>query len=146
MMPLFAAGIVLSAGKERLKAGSAPFAFSFNFHFISVGSIAVSAIYAFSPYDLKWLSKPVQWSAAFLVLSAAFWVIVSPAAGRRGSAFSGDASYSIYIFHTIISLHANYLYARSGWSTGVNFVLVASNFSVALAGSVLCYSLVEKPL
>lgn len=146
MMPLFAAGIVLSAGKERLKAGLAPFAVLFNFHFILIGLIAVSAIYAFSPYDLKWISKPVQWSAVFLVVSAAFWVIGLPAAGRRWLAFLGDASYSIYIFHTIILLHANYLYARLGWSTGVNFVLVALNFLVALAGSVLCYLLVEKPL
>jgi exopolysaccharide production protein ExoZ len=144
-MLLFAAGMLLSLYRPRIAALYASLPWRPGFHTCFWAVIALVATYQ--------LRASTVWELADKLTEAASLAIVLPAifggiamSGRVRAAFIwiGDASYSLYVFHTIALLLLSHAFRAAGAPWPAAYLPLA--IGVGLGGGLAGYVLVEQPL
>ena len=144
IMGLFAAGVLIRWRQDRLRAllariGYAPFA---TVAFLACLLTPVLAVLVLEPLRLPATQRVVQILSALPLI-----LVVTSGTGFRSTLrsallFLGDASYSLYIFHSLILLYLAALWRAL--ALGGSAMLFAVNCAVSLAGSIACYFVFER--
>jgi peptidoglycan/LPS O-acetylase OafA/YrhL len=132
----FAAGIFIYIISSKIK--------KIHFSILLVPSVAILlfyVIYIAYTNNIPYMQRPISILSICLVSSAVFFKWNFNYFVNRIFVFLGDASYSIYIFHTIVLLIINYIFIIIGFTDPlIKFMIFI--FS-ALIISLICYYLFE---
>ncbi|MDZ7283338.1 acyltransferase [Sphingomonas sanguinis] len=144
VMLLFAAGVLVSRFKNKIVAWAQPLARFLNFYLILAAMLAICLFFGFTVGKPDSLRKAFELSAIVLLVHAACFGIPMSGAARRLFVYLGDASYALYVFHSLFLMTIHHVWMRFG--NGGHWAHFLLNVTIAIIGGVACYRLIEVPL
>lgn len=143
VMLLFAAGVLLSLFKDRIRTLVQPLRILLNFYSCLIVMLVLCLAFGLTVGKPEGLRKMFELSAALLVISAVCFGIPMLGRVRQAFVYLGDASYSLYVFHSLFIMIVHHLWSRFGGERhAVHFLL---NVTASLCGGVACYRWIEVP-
>lgn len=144
IMTLFAVGVLIRWFQDSIRAslaqvGSARFSALF---FPAALATPVVAAIILEPLRLPATQRLLQCLSALPLVAAVTSGTGFRSMPRKGLLFLGDASYSLYIFHTLILLYLAALWRVLELNASVALFVV--DFAVALTGSIACHLVLER--